>query len=140
MYYEWPFFFSFWRLFLSFAFSFLNLKLALSFFFFSQTQIDRPSSPKKLKTEIHLLNGQDNLFSGHLNRFSNLSPIAVEEHLNLEDFLEVYKNNCCPVIIRGMLEDWPALQKDGDHQWSVEYLKKVTQGPILYNNLSLRVV
>jgi len=31
----------------------------------------------------------------------------------------------CPVIIRGGVDDWPALEEGGENQWSVEYLKKV---------------
>ena len=33
----------------------------------------------------------------------------------------------CPVIIRGAVDDWPALEDGGKNQWSVDYLKKVSK-------------
>ena len=97
-----------------------------------QANLGVPSSPKRRKTEINPLNGHPNLSSGHpnllsgnLHRFSNVLPIPVEEDLSLEDFLEVYKKSACPVIIRGTLDNWAALEDGGNHRWSVEYLKKV---------------
>ena len=90
-----------------------------------QANLGVPSSPKRRKTEINLSSGHPNLLSGNLHRFSNVLPIPVEEDLSLEDFLEVYKKSACPVIIRGTLDNWAALEDGGNHRWSVEYLKKV---------------
>jgi hypothetical protein len=60
-----------------------------------------------------------------LGKFRNVSRLPAEDNLSLEDFLEKFKKNGIPVVIRGALEDWPALEEGGENQWSVEYLKKV---------------
>jgi hypothetical protein len=62
-----------------------------------------------------------------LGKLSNLDPLPVEEILSVEDFLERYKKLGHPVVVRGAVDDWPALQGGGEHRWSVSYLKKVHQ-------------
>uniref|UniRef100_A0A0K2TM02 JmjC domain-containing protein 5 n=1 Tax=Lepeophtheirus salmonis TaxID=72036 RepID=A0A0K2TM02_LEPSM len=49
-----------------------------------------------------------------------ISKIPKVDILNLETFIEKYKNLEAPVIIKGLVNDWPAMDK-----WSIQYIKLV---------------
>ena len=59
--------------------------------------------------------------------FPNLVNLEAVEPLSLEEFIHV-KTECeKPVLIRGMLDDWPALS-GGERHWTVDYLVRAA-GP-----------
>lgn len=86
-------------------------------------------------------------YSIHLGKFSNITLLRYKEAPSLETFLKLksnqtpgkinydmylwikwVNNTVCKFIlalIRKAIDDWPALEEGGDHQWSTGYLKKV---------------
>ena len=55
-----------------------------------------------------------------LKPLKNLQILEAKSPPSIEDFLVNFKNRNEPVLIRGLIEDWPAIK-----QWSVDYFSRV---------------
>jgi len=60
-----------------------------------------------------------------LGRSTNVVYISQEYALPIEDFVNNYKCQKIPVIIKNALWHWPALSENSGRFWSVQYLKSV---------------
>jgi lysine-specific demethylase 8 len=59
-----------------------------------------------------------------LNNHINVKSVEIRQDLSFEEFLSKYKTPERPVLVKDLLEDWPALTAD-DHTWNIDYFRKI---------------